>query len=222
MTDDLPRFAPVVDARPTDDRWPAMTWPPEPGIELVASVVTVRLIRPQQDARALFTALDDDRVWTHMPGRPDGPEALAADLTARIADGWHPWLVRLRADRHGLEAGAVVGMSSYLDVHQPDARLEIGSTLYAPAVWAGAVNPETKLLLLGNAFDTLGAGRVQLKTDVRNTRSQQAIARLGATYEGTLRRYQRRADGSVRDTALFSITAEQWPEVRNRLKARLC
>ncbi len=83
------------------------------------------------------------------------------------------------------------------------------------------MNPETKLLLLGHAFDVLGAGRVQLKTDVRNVRSQQAIARLGARYEGTLRRYQRRADGTVRDTVLFSILAEEWPAVRDALRARL-
>ena len=64
-------------------------------------------------------------------------------------------------------------------------------------------------------------GRVQLKTDIRNHRSQQAIARLGATYEGVLRRYQRRADGTVRDTVLFSVTAEQWPAVRAGLADRL-
>jgi RimJ/RimL family protein N-acetyltransferase len=62
---------------------------------------------------------------------------------------------------------------------------------------------------------------VQLKTDIRNHRSQRAIARLGAAYEGVLRRYQRRADGSVRDTVLFSITAEEWPRVRAGLLARL-
>ena len=81
-----------------------------------------------------------------------------------------------------------------------DARLEIGLTAYRPQVWASVVNPECKLLLLGLAFEALGAGRVQLKTDVRNERSQRAIARLGARHEGTLRRYQRRADGTVRDT----------------------
>jgi RimJ/RimL family protein N-acetyltransferase len=88
-------------------------------------------------------------------------------------------------------------------------------------VWATAVNPDVKLLLLGHAFATLRAGRVQLKTDVRNVRSQQAIARLGARYEATLRRYQRRADGTVRDTVLFSITAEEWPAVRDRLHDRV-
>ena len=102
-----------------------------------------------------------------------------------------------------------------------DARLEVGSTAYAPSRWAGPVNPATKLLVLGLAFERLGAGRVQLKTDVRNTRSQQAIARLGASYEGVLRRYQRRADGTVCDTVLFSVTAEQWPAVRAGLLARL-
>jgi RimJ/RimL family protein N-acetyltransferase len=83
------------------------------------------------------------------------------------------------------------------------------------------VNPESKLLLLEYAFGVLGAGRVQLKTDVRNERSQRAIERLGATYEGILRRYQRRADGTVRDTVMFSITAEDWPRVSSALRARV-
>ena len=120
-----------------------------------------------------------------------------------------------------MRIGGVAGMSSYLDVSVADARLEVGSTSYTPPAWGTSVNPETKLLLLGHAFDVLGAGRVQLKTDVRNVRSQQAIARLGARYEGTLRRYQRRADGTVRDTVLFSILAEEWPAVRDALRARL-
>jgi N-acetyltransferase len=121
----------------------------------------------------------------------------------------------------GLAAGSVVGTSSYLDTSASDARLEIGFTAYTPVVWAGVVNPETKLLLLGCAFDVLGAGRVQLKTDVRNARSQQAIARLGAQYEGVLRRYQRRSDDTVRDTMMFSVLAEEWPTVRAALIARL-
>jgi RimJ/RimL family protein N-acetyltransferase len=83
------------------------------------------------------------------------------------------------------------------------------------------VNPETKLLLLTYAFETLGMGRVQLKTDIRNHRSQQAIARLGAEFEGVLRRYQRRGDGTVRDTVMFSITAQDWPRVKAGLIGRL-
>ena len=114
----------------------------------------------------------------------------------------------------------IVGSTSYLEVSPVDARLEIGFTLYGHDVWGTAVNPECKLLLMTWAFDH-GFGRVQLKTDIRNARSQQAIARLGAQYEGVLRRYQRRQDGSVRDTVLFSVTAEDWPEVRTGLERRL-
>ena len=82
------------------------------------------------------------------------------------------------------------------------------------------MNTEVKFELLSYAFEVLGAGRVQLKTDVRNVRSQRAIAAIGARYEGTLRRYQRRADGTIRDTALFAITAEDWPRVRAALIQR--
>ena len=99
--------------------------------------------------------------------------------------------------------------------------LEIGFTAYDPRVWGSAVNAEAKLLLLGHAFEALGAGRVQLKTDVRNERSQRAIARLGARHEGTLRRYQRRSDETIRDTVLFSILSEEWPGVREGLNDRL-
>jgi RimJ/RimL family protein N-acetyltransferase len=112
-------------------------------------------------------------------------------------------------------------MSSYLEVSPADARLEIGFTAFTPDVWGTAVNPECKLLLLGHAFEDLRCGRVQLKTDIRNVRSQRAIDRLGARHEGVLRRYQRRADGTVRDTVLFSIVAEEWPAVRDGLRARL-
>ena len=161
-------------------------------------------------------------VWMHLTVRASALGlGRCATSSSDAQQSMHPWTVRLRSPLRGLPAGAVVGWSSYLEVSVPDARLEIGSTAYAPAVWASTVNPETKLLLLGHAFDTLGFGRVQLKTDVRNTRSQDAIARLGAVREGLLRRYQRRRDGSVRDTVLFSITDDEWPAVRDALRARL-
>jgi N-acetyltransferase len=215
------RFAPVPDPRPDDRPWPALAWPPAPDLRLAGRFVVLTPVVPKHDAADLFAALDDDAVWRHVAGRPGIADDLARTLDGRLATGRLPWLVRLARPLAGLPAGAVVGTSSYLEVAVDDARLEIGATLYTPAVWGGPVNPEAKLLLLGHAFDVLGAGRVQLKTDVRNVRSQQAIARLGARYEGTLRRYQRRADGSVRDTLLFSVLAEEWPAVRDGLRARL-
>jgi len=215
------RFAPIRDARPGDVPWPVMSWPPPPDVRLPGRLVEVVPAVTERDAQELFRALDDDRVWQHLAGRPRRPQAVAERLEQRRAAGALPWIVRLRTAYAGLAAGTAVGISTYLDVSVDDARLEIGGTAYTPGVWGTAVNPDTKLALLTHAFEVLGAGRVQLKTDVRNTRSQQAIARLGARYEATLRRYQRRADATVRDTVLFSIVTEDWPTVRAALEHRL-
>jgi RimJ/RimL family protein N-acetyltransferase len=122
------------------------------------------------------------------------------------------WVVR--------KGGSVVGTTSYLDVVPADERLEIGFTVYRPDVWATDVNPACKLLLMEWAFDH-GFGRVQLKTDIRNDRSQAAIARLGAVREGVLRRYQRRQDTTMRDSVMFSVIADEWPRVQQGLLERL-
>jgi RimJ/RimL family protein N-acetyltransferase len=197
-----------------------MAWPPTAS-RLVGHIVELTPCVPERDGAVLFTLLHDDAVWRHVAGRPRDAAEFTANLVKRRAEGRFIWVVRLLQAHGAFGAGAIVGTTSYLEVSVPDARLEIGATMYAPAVWASKVNPDAKRLLLEYAFDVLGAGRVQLKTDVRNVRSQQAIARLGARYEGTLRRYQRREDGSVRDTVLFSILAEEWPDVRHGLLARL-
>lgn len=210
-------FTPIPDPRPHDQPWPQMRWPVPARTRLAGRTIIVAPSDPDADAAGLFRALDHDVVWANVDGRPASPEAMADSLHELAArDGWQVWTVRL-ADL----SGQVVGTTAFLDASVPDARVELGRTLYAPQVWGGAVNAEAKLLLLGHAFDTLGAGRVQLKTDTRNVRSQQAIARLGAHYEGTLRRHHRRADGTVRDSVLFSIIAEEWPEVRRTLTKRL-
>jgi N-acetyltransferase len=204
-------FEPRVDPRPGDAPWPDVQWPVPDDTVLVGPNVTLSLARPD-DTEELFAALDHDAVWAHVRGRPADPAALGESLASATANGRWPWVVR--------SGDAVVGTTSYLEVSPVDARIEIGFTLYTPSVWGTAVNPECKLLLMTWAFDS-GFGRVQLKTDIRNARSQQAIARLGAQYEGVLRRYQRRQDGSVRDTVVFSVTAEDWPSVRDGLVARL-
>lgn len=214
-------FEGIRDARPHDRVWPRMDWPVAPGTLLAGRTVELRPVELERDGADLFAALDDERVWAHMARRPGSPEEYVEQLARAIAEGRMPWVVRLREPQCGLPEDSVVGTSSYLDVSVSDARLEIGSTAYAPAAWGSRVNPETKLLLLRHAFETLRVGRVQLKTDVRNARSQRAIARLGAVHEGTLRRYQRRADGTVRDTVMFAVTAEEWPGVREGLEARL-
>jgi N-acetyltransferase len=215
------RFDPRLDPRPDDSAWPQASWPPPKDAELLGQVVR---LTPTTDADVpeLWSALDDDAVWRHLPsGRPADVEAMRQLFDVLVDRGFHPWTLRLTVPVGGLETGAVVGWSCYLDVSVGDARCEIGGTSYAVPVWGTKVNPEAKLLLLTYAFDVLHMGRVQLKTDIRNQRSQRAIAGIGATYEGVLRRFNRRADGKVRDSVLFSVTAEEWPQVRAHLEARL-
>ena len=117
--------------------------------------------------------------------------------------------------------GETLGTTAYLDIRSAHRALEIGRTWVAPARQGGRANPESKFLLLRHAFEELGALRVQLKTDARNLHSQRAIEKLGARREGVLRNYQIRADGTPRDTVMYAITADDWPEVRAGLLARL-
>lgn len=114
----------------------------------------------------------------------------------------------------------VVGTSSYLGVDRLNRGLEIGSTFLHPDVRSGPVNPESKLLMLANAFDA-GAIRVQFTVDMRNARSQAAVLKLGAAQEGVLRNHKITWTGHVRDSAIFSITDYDWPGVKQRLEFRL-
>lgn len=117
--------------------------------------------------------------------------------------------------------GRLVGATTFLDIRRPNRGLEIGNTWLAPEAQRTVINTEAKYLQLRHAFENLGAWRVQLKTDERNVRSRAAIERIGAKFEGILRKYQARYDGYVRNTAMFAIVAEDWPDVKVRLEARL-
>ena len=118
-------------------------------------------------------------------------------------------------------SGRVVGSTSYLDIRPTHLGLEIGSTWIAPEHRGTRVNAEAKLLMLRHAFEMLGCERVQLKCDARNVHSQRAIAKLGATHEGTLRKHMVMAGGHVRDTVVFSVVRSEWPRVEAGLVARL-
>ncbi|GAA2992644.1 GNAT family N-acetyltransferase [Streptomyces fulvorobeus] len=171
-------------------------------------------------AEDLFTAGGrDEEVWRWQGGpAPQSPEELRATMRALLGEAergtYVPYAVLHRA------SGRAVGWTSFMDISVPDERLEIGWTWYGRAFWRSAVNSETKLLLMTYAFEELGMGRVQLKTDHLNLRSQEAIARLGAQREGVLRRHRRRHDGTWRDTVYFSLLADDWPEAKKRLAAR--
>lgn len=115
----------------------------------------------------------------------------------------------------------IIGSSRYLDLSETHKTLEIGWTWYHPDYWRTSVNTETKFLMLQYAFEELGMNRVQFNTDARNIRSQTAIARLGAKKEGVLRKHRIIADGYVRDTVVFSILKEEWPEVKSALQEKM-
>lgn len=115
-------------------------------------------------------------------------------------------------------SGEAVGGTTLFDYSAENRRLEIGYTWLARPAWRTAINTEAKFLLLRHAFEVLGCGRVQLKTDVRNVRSQTAIARIGGVREGVLRAHMVMPDGFVRDSVMFSIVASEWPAVKARLE----
>jgi RimJ/RimL family protein N-acetyltransferase len=132
-------------------------------------------------------------------------------------DDGNPFAVVLTG---GHNDGLVVGTTTLADFEAKREAAHIGWTAYDRRVWGTVVNPQAKLLLLGLAFDN-GFGRVKIQTDAINERSRAAIAGIGATFEGLVRRDMMRADGSWRDSATFSITIDDWPRVREGLEARV-
>lgn len=193
---------------------------PDPAAPLDGALVRLRALT-EADLPALFDALGHPEVFAG--GWGGGAAAYREDYAAwaGFARGYLPWAsgnvyaVCLReAD------DAVVGTTTLGDFDLRNEATHIGWTAYAPRVWGTGVNAEAKLLLLSTAF-AHGFERVRLQADVLNTRSRAAIERLGAQSEGVLRHVQRRADGSWRDTAVYSVLREEWPRVEAGLRARL-
>ena len=120
-----------------------------------------------------------------------------------------------------LASGHVAGATRYLNIMPKDRGLEIGGTWYGPDFQRTAVNTESKYLLLEHAFETLGCIRVQLKTDLRNERSQKAIERIGAVKEGILRNHMILPDGRIRHSVYYSILDTEWPHVKKRLEVMM-
>ncbi|BCL16347.1 bifunctional pyridoxamine 5'-phosphate oxidase family protein/GNAT family N-acetyltransferase [Micromonospora sagamiensis] len=171
-------------------------------------------------AAELFDATADPEVWRHLTSpRPTD----AADVRTLVADALSahqrgervPWVQRCAV------TGAVVGTTSYYEIDPGRGSVAIGYTFLGRPWWRTGVNTEAKLLLLGRAFDELGARRVVWHTDIRNERSQRAVERLGATREGVLRLDRQRADGSWRDTVQYSMVVDEWPEAQRRLWEKL-
>ena len=163
----------------------------------------------------LVAAGADPVIWAHMPWpQPTSAIAMGELLAAERR-------VSMPFAQIEVAGGRAVGITTYRDIDERNRTLEIGGTWLGRPWWRSAINTEAKLLFLGHAFEALRANRVAIKTDIRNERSQAAIARLGAKREGVLRHQMIRPDGSLRDTVLFSVIPEEWPAVREHLRARL-
>jgi N-acetyltransferase len=167
----------------------------------------------------LAAAAADGELWnlwfTSVP-RPEATLTYVADaLKGQDAGTMLPWAVR------DLGTNTIVGTTRYHDIMAAIDRVEIGYTWYAMRCQRTNVNTTCKLLLLEHAFDQLGCAVVGLRTDNFNFRSQKAIEGLGAKKDGVLRHHQARADGTVRDTVLYSILKQEWRDVRRHLELRL-
>ena len=178
-------------------------------------------LEPLGEAHAaeLRAAADDPAVFAHLSldvGAAGALERWIAQATdERKRSEQLAFVLRRRAD------GRLVGASRYMNAVPAHRRLEIGWTWLVRSAWGGPLNTEAKILMLDHAFGPLGAHRVELRTDVLNLRSQAAIAALGATREGVLRRHMIVRDGRVRDTVQYAIVDEDWPAIRVHLEARL-
>ncbi|MGN6023648.1 GNAT family N-acetyltransferase [Alcaligenes faecalis] len=161
----------------------------------------------------------DGELWNVRVTSVPAP-GQAQDYVQKALDGLGqghmlPFLVR------DLRTGRAVGTTRYHDIVTPLARLEIGYTWYARSAQRSHVNTATKLLLLQHAFDTLGAAVVGWRTDHLNFKSQQAITRLGARFDGRVRHHAIRRDGTIRDTMFYSLMAGEWPDTRAHLLDKL-
>ena len=189
---------------------------PEP-IVLQGRHVRLEPLRPDH-APALAEAALDGELWKLWYTAIPAPEAMAAEISRRLglqaAGSMLPWAV--------LDAtGTPVGMTTYMNIDNSHQRVEIGSTWYAARVQRSPLNTEAKRLLLAHAFETLQCIAVEFRTHRFNSQSRRAIERLGAQLDGMLRKHQRAANGTLRDTAVYSISADEWPTVRGHLDFQL-
>jgi RimJ/RimL family protein N-acetyltransferase len=164
-------------------------------------------------------AIADGRLWelwfTAVPEPDKCGDYIVRALEGQKAGNMLPWAVR------ELGSGTIIGSTRYHDIMTEIDRVEIGYTWYAKSWQRTHVNTVCKLLLLEHAFDGLGCKVVGLRTDSFNFTSQRAIERLGARKDGVIRHHNQRRDGSVRDTVIYSVLSDEWPDVRKHLMLKL-
>lgn len=167
----------------------------------------------------LAKAARDGELWKLWYTSVPHPDRVETYVTTALQ--WHEAIDALTFVARRKEDGEIVGSTRYFNVDSNNRRLEIGYTWYATSAQRTAINTEAKLLLLAHAFDQLKCIAVEFRTHWMNHASRNAILRLGAKQDGVLRHHQIGADGTLRDTVVFSIVAPEWPTVRHHLKFKL-
>ena len=167
----------------------------------------------------LIDAVRDGELWNLWYTFIPTPERMAAEIERRLklheAGSMQPFSVM------DVRSGRAVGMTTYMNIDAPNRRVEIGSTWYRRSVQRTAINTECKRMLLTHAFESLNCIAVEFRTHWFNHASRAGIERLGAKLDGVLRSHQIAANGSLRDTCVYSITAAEWPAVRAHLDHQL-
>lgn len=185
---------------------------------LTGSLVALELL-DESHVPALRIAAADPRISRWFPmalHQATGFDAWLADGFEGLADEREVTFVTVRRSD-----GAVLGSSRFMELRPAHRAVEIGGTWLAPAAWRTGANVEAKLLMLRQAFEHAGCIRVELKTDARNERSRAAMAALPAQFEGIHRQHRVLPDGTLRDSAWYSVIDGEWPTVRTRLERRL-
>ena len=182
-----------------------------------ASVTLAPLSHEHHDD--LVEAVNDGELWNLWYTTIPSPDGMRAEIDRRLGLQEKGSMLPFAVIDHVTRKA--VGMTTYMNVDAVHHRVEIGSTWYRAGVQRSSLNTQCKLLLLAHAFDTLGCIAVEFRTHFFNNQSRRAIERLGAKLDGILRNHQRASDGTLRDTAVYSIIASEWPTVRSHLTWQL-
>lgn len=184
--------------------------------DIVLEGERVRLVpMTYEHSEELFKASNHSELWTYSPGNINKLEDMLNTindlLELKKLGLWYPFVI---LDKN---TNKIVGSTSYLEISPKHRKLEIGGTWLDPKVWRTRVNTECKYLLLRYGFEVLELVRIQLRTDSRNERSNRAIQRIGAKFDGTLRQELINHDGYIRDSNIYSILDKEWEDVKRNL-----
>ncbi|MGH3078973.1 MAG: GNAT family N-acetyltransferase [Gaiellaceae bacterium] len=184
---------------------------------LEGRIVRLEPLSPEHE-QGLWLASRDPRTWQWLgivqPASREEWSAFMEQALAAAAESTELPLVTVRD-------GEVVGSTRFLALRPEHGSVEIGWTWLHPSAWGTGANVEAKLLQLGHAFEAWGCRRVEFKTDALNERSRRALEALGATFEGIHRKHMLVRSGENRDSAWYSVTDDEWPNVRAHLGTRL-